>query len=427
MTEPQSIFRVDNRFPSHPKLVPLESDPLLWAAANALWLSAGCYCAQNATGGYIAWSRLERLTPLGAERTREVALALIHRARMDGSDFGLWEEAEGGVRFHDWSDYAGRPPPPSNTPRPTNGERSRTSAAERQARYRKRKGDGSRDAGRAPPRHENITRDASLSDGSRDAERHAVTPFPPHPPFEENEIETKQNPLVSKPLGNQIARGRTQNPAQEAASKQVQTAATRDDNRRAHRDAVTVYRHASRVTERDANVVPIRRAPRDAVEGQTLLTRMLGEVWHRERGLPLNANDFEIRRAALWLWEAVRGDADAYLDALPDLLSRWTRTSYFEENHRRRNFDPAKSFRIAIDRLFAARLDTERESRPMRLSDNRRCELMWDWIHAELRLLRSELGRELTSEESMPLIDRIRAVAWKAPDAELLKWEAKAS
>ncbi len=100
-----SWHRVDDGFPEHPKLGPLEQDPRLWADALALWLAGACYCRRAGTGGFVSDERLVRLTPMSPRRARTVAKALAERAVATPGGAGLFERVEGGYRFHDWEDY----------------------------------------------------------------------------------------------------------------------------------------------------------------------------------------------------------------------------------------------------------------------------------------------------------------------------------
>ena len=97
-------FRVDDGALEHPKWEPLESDPSLWADCVAVWSKAGTYCSANLTDGFVPRDRLLRLTPLSARRVLRAADALVDRARMPNSKFGLWERVEGGYLVHDWAE-----------------------------------------------------------------------------------------------------------------------------------------------------------------------------------------------------------------------------------------------------------------------------------------------------------------------------------
>lgn len=82
-------LEVDDRLFCHPK----------WLAApggaRALWVTALSYCGFQNAGGFVA-------TP---------ALAILGGTTNDAADLvrvGLWHEAEGGWRFHDFFRYATR-------------------------------------------------------------------------------------------------------------------------------------------------------------------------------------------------------------------------------------------------------------------------------------------------------------------------------
>lgn len=102
-------FRVDDTFPSHPKVM---------AAGNAaigLWVRAGSWSMQQLTDGYIPTHVLPMLgKPVEARR-------LV--------DAGLWLEVEGGWRFHNWDE---------RQPSKEQLEGDRNAARERQKRARER-------------------------------------------------------------------------------------------------------------------------------------------------------------------------------------------------------------------------------------------------------------------------------------------------
>lgn len=79
-------FKVDDHLYSHPK----------WLAApktaRALWVTAGAWSAGQLKDGFVPSTALAIL-----EGTKREAQILI--------DIGLWEEAPGGYRFHDWAQF----------------------------------------------------------------------------------------------------------------------------------------------------------------------------------------------------------------------------------------------------------------------------------------------------------------------------------
>lgn len=79
-------FKVDDKLWGHPKWMALP------AAARALWVTAGSYCASNETDGRLSAAMIP---PLGG-RPRD-ADKLV--------ECGLWERVEGGYLFHDWAEY----------------------------------------------------------------------------------------------------------------------------------------------------------------------------------------------------------------------------------------------------------------------------------------------------------------------------------
>ncbi|MSS45305.1 hypothetical protein FYJ43_04435 [Cutibacterium sp. WCA-380-WT-3A] len=81
-----SWFKVDDTFPLNPKVLacPLE--------ALGLWVTAGAWCAQQLTDGYVPKAVLPML------RSNEANASILLQA-------GLWERVEGGYQFHDWNEY----------------------------------------------------------------------------------------------------------------------------------------------------------------------------------------------------------------------------------------------------------------------------------------------------------------------------------
>lgn len=103
-------FKVDDAFPFNPKVVacPLE--------ALGLWVSAGAWCAQQLTDGYVPRSVLPMLR--GSEA---IASSLVQA--------GLWFCFDDGYKFHDWDEYQ----PSSSTAR----ERRKQTSAKRAEAGRK--------------------------------------------------------------------------------------------------------------------------------------------------------------------------------------------------------------------------------------------------------------------------------------------------
>lgn len=91
-------FRVDDKFPRHPKVV---------AAARhlggrsgrilAVWMEAGCYCSEHSTDGFI--SELVAKSFLSDRKPIEVLDVLAF------DDVRLMYRVDGGFQFHDWLDY----------------------------------------------------------------------------------------------------------------------------------------------------------------------------------------------------------------------------------------------------------------------------------------------------------------------------------
>lgn len=79
-------FKIDDTLWGHPKWI------ATGLAARGLWATAGSWSAAQLTDGFIP----AHLLPMLGGRTRD-AVELVAR--------GLWETADGGWRFHDWSEY----------------------------------------------------------------------------------------------------------------------------------------------------------------------------------------------------------------------------------------------------------------------------------------------------------------------------------
>lgn len=80
-----SWFRVDDRFPSHPKVEGLSN------SAVGLWLKAGCWSSQYDMDGHIPYGIVARL---GRRRCRDELVKA-----------GLWTEGPMGVVMHDWDQW----------------------------------------------------------------------------------------------------------------------------------------------------------------------------------------------------------------------------------------------------------------------------------------------------------------------------------
>jgi hypothetical protein len=85
-------FTVDDQMHGHPKLA--EIDPARFAEAISLWTLAGSWCANHLTDGRVPTAQLRKLVPFNP------AKAAAELARV-----GLWDKADGGYVFHDWSHY----------------------------------------------------------------------------------------------------------------------------------------------------------------------------------------------------------------------------------------------------------------------------------------------------------------------------------
>lgn len=81
-------FKVDDRWHSHRKVIPLSLE------ARGLWATLGSWCADQLNGGHVPRDVLKHF---GGKRAVKLALALVHE--------GLWRECEDGYQFHDWDDH----------------------------------------------------------------------------------------------------------------------------------------------------------------------------------------------------------------------------------------------------------------------------------------------------------------------------------
>jgi hypothetical protein len=113
-------FRMDDSFPSHPKVLGIPRRDRL--AAVGLWTLAGGWCAKQLTDGYLAKHMLEEIG--GSPR---LASTLV--------EVGLWEVSEGGYQFHDWGHY---------NPTREEVEADRAAARERMKRIRSGRSSGGR-------------------------------------------------------------------------------------------------------------------------------------------------------------------------------------------------------------------------------------------------------------------------------------------
>lgn len=111
-------FRMDDSFPSHPKVLGIPRRDRL--AAIGLWTLAGGWCAKQLTDGYLAKHMLEEIG--GSQR---LAATLV--------EVGLWEISEGGYQFHDWDHY---------NPTREEVEADRSAARERMKRIRSGRSSG---------------------------------------------------------------------------------------------------------------------------------------------------------------------------------------------------------------------------------------------------------------------------------------------
>jgi len=111
-------FRMDDSFPSHPKVLGIPRRDRL--AAIGLWTLAGGWCAKQLTDGYLAEHMVDEIGG-----TQKAARTLV--------EVGLWELREGGYQFHDWDQY---------NPTREEVEADRAAARERMKRVRSGRSSG---------------------------------------------------------------------------------------------------------------------------------------------------------------------------------------------------------------------------------------------------------------------------------------------
>jgi hypothetical protein len=80
-------FKVDDQMYDHPKFTSLS------LATIGLWTAGGSYCARHLTDGFLPNTATPLLRPESSGGRAELVAA------------GLWDEVDGGVRFHDWLEY----------------------------------------------------------------------------------------------------------------------------------------------------------------------------------------------------------------------------------------------------------------------------------------------------------------------------------
>lgn len=84
-------FKVDDGWWSHPKVIPLDSD------IRGLWVSAGSWCAQHLTDGFMPDYALKMVTEIRGAKLKAATEELVGA--------GLWKRVSGGFQFHDWDKY----------------------------------------------------------------------------------------------------------------------------------------------------------------------------------------------------------------------------------------------------------------------------------------------------------------------------------
>lgn len=149
-------LKLDDKFPDHPKVT--EAGPL------AAWLHVCgmAFCSRYLTDGFIPARQVSRLADL--DNADDLVKTLVR--------VGLWEEADGGFRVHDFLEY---------NPSAEQVKRKRAAAAKRQADWRAR---------------QNVTH--SVTNGVTGA---LVTPAPSRPdpsPIDKEEAEAAQYTEIVK-------------------------------------------------------------------------------------------------------------------------------------------------------------------------------------------------------------------------------------
>lgn len=140
-------FKVDDRLWSHPKWLNLSLE------AKALWVSAGAYCAEHESDGFISRQTLAIVLPNSRQTRAATALVKV----------GLWEQVEGGFRFRNWSEYQ-----PTKAQQQAKREKDR----ERKAQWRSR-----RDTERNPDgiRTESVLPDPTRPDPIKETNNYVVS------------------------------------------------------------------------------------------------------------------------------------------------------------------------------------------------------------------------------------------------------------
>lgn len=83
-------FKVDDGFADHPKVIALQASKH-WKGALALWTLAGSWSSRHLTDGHVPSAVVTRLGCAPHD-----ALALV--------EAGLWDQVDGGYRFHGWEE-----------------------------------------------------------------------------------------------------------------------------------------------------------------------------------------------------------------------------------------------------------------------------------------------------------------------------------
>jgi hypothetical protein len=239
-------------------------------------------------------------------------------------------------------------------------------------------------------------------------------------------------PAPESPSSNTVSRG-PREPSRNPSARSTDLDRRTDgptDQRSADRDRAHTR---ARDQGHSSNVVPLPNAssrlfPSNLREAEAVFVDHFSKAYLALSYVKWGGDTQATKRASSWLWERIGGDGEKYATWMPILVKAFFGRASVQSGYR--NPRLAMKFSDILEDLWQQELieHPELDDRPpQRLSDNRRCELTWDWIHAETASEQTKAGRELTLDEQMAIATRIRAVAWKAPDAELLKWEAKAS
>ncbi len=261
-------FKVDDSFQGHPKAVGISNDSL------ATWTRAG---------GWAAWQLTDGVVPAGMLLAVAGDAADPEAVARDLVDRRLWELAEGGWQFHDWTDY-----------NPTRAQvlAKRKADAERRRRYLDRRRDSiTGRAGHAVT--DDVT--ARVTDGVTDAVTARVT--------DPDEAATWDD--------------RAEPPEDDAGSRRDDTQESRVPSRvRSHQPDPTRPEGLGRVQVDDQANLRNARAPEDGstneVDPDDELDTLVQALMHSKTGRSVSRLEAESIRRTLLSGRVVR-DRAAYI------------------------------------------------------------------------------------------------------------------